>query len=151
MKLKTLNKGTVVNNYIDMETGELKDRDVYVKKQVILVKDREQFAFQYAAVVGALNQLSGTAIKLLIHCSLEAEYNTNKIHLNQITLAPVAEQFGSTLGSMKHAVGELVKAGVLIRLGSAAYRVNPRYYWRGEGPKRQTTLKYMLEIECPNC
>jgi len=151
MKLKQINTGTVVNNYIDMDTGELKDSDVYTKTHTIVVKDREQFAFQYASIIGCLNDLSGLAVKLLVYCSLHAEYNTNRVHLGKSSLEEVARDFDTTYDSLKQRITELVKANILIRIGSGMYRVNPRYYWRGEGPKRETVWEYVLRIECPNC
>lgn len=151
MKLKNKYDETVVNNYIDAESGELLDTEVQVKTHKIVVNDKEQFAFMYASIQAGIVDLNGVDIKLLIYCSLNCSYNSNMISLTAPYLAEISKIYSVSEGSLKNSIKRLVNLNILIRKGSGAYRINPKYYWKGEGSERIKTMKYILEIECPNC
>lgn len=151
MKLEHKYKGTVVNNYINPETGELIDTDVDIKTQTILVESKEQFAFTYSAIIGALNKLTGADIKMLTYISLKAEYNTNVVVLIKPFLQKLSEEVDLSVDTLKASIANLKKQGIIIPLGSGAYRINPRYFWRGDSTERKNKLKFVLEVECPTC
>lgn len=151
MKLVHKYKGTVVNNFIDPETGELLDTEVDVKTKTILVETKEQFAFTYSSIIGALKNLTGADIKLLTYICLKAEYNTNIVVLIKPFLLKLSEEVDLSVETLKASVTNLKRQGVIIPLGSGAYRINPRYYWRGDSTERKNKLKFVLEVECPTC
>ncbi len=151
MKIKLKTGPTVINNYIDPETAELLDVSVDIKTHTIVVDSKDQFAFVYSNVIGALKGLNGTDIKLLIHCSQHCIYNTNVVSLNKYFLEGIAKTYDTSVGSLKNSIIRLVQKSVLIKMGSGTYRVNPRYFWRGESNERLTTMKFILEVECPHC
>ncbi len=151
MKLVHKYKGTVVNNFIDPETGELLDTEVDVKTKTILVETKEQFAFTYSSIIGALKNLTGADIKMLTYICLKAEYNTNIVVLVKPFLLKLSEEVDLSVETLKASVTNLKRQGVIIPLGSGAYRINPRYYWRGDSTERKNKLKFVLEVECPTC
>ena len=151
MKLKNKYSETVVNNYIDSDTGELLNFDVEVKTHKIVVEGKDQFAFMYSSIIGALNGLNGSDIKLLMFCSLNCTYNSNIIALNSHFLELISSQSGVSVGSLKNSLTSLHKKNILIKLGGATYRVNPRYFWKGENTERTKTMKFILEVECTDC
>lgn len=151
MKINNKYIETVVNNFIDTETGELIDTDVNVKTHKVLVESKDQFAFVYASLIGALKSLNGTDVKLLMYCSMNCSYNTNLIPLNSFFLEEAANQLDSSVGSLKNSIMNLTKKSILVKLGAGTYRVNPRYFWKGDRTERSVTMKYILEVECPDC
>lgn len=151
MKIVTKYGGTVVSNFINPETAELIDTLVEVKTHTIAVESKDQFAFIYASIIGALQGLNGGDIKLLMYCSMNCTLNSNMIPLNSHFLAEAAKQLGVSPGSLRNSIMSLTKKGILIKVGSGTYRVNPRYFWRGDTNERLKTMKYILEVECPNC
>lgn len=150
MKIKTKRTETIINNFID-EMGQIVDTSVEVKTQKIVVDTKEQFAYQYASVIGAISDLNGLDVKVLTYCTLNAGYNTNVIPLMQTHIDSIATTFSVAQGSIRNSVKRLVEKKILFKLQNALYRVNPKYYWRGEGTERSKTLKYILELECPDC
>jgi hypothetical protein len=151
MKLIEKYDETVVNNFIDPETAELIETSVEVKTHKIAVESKDQFAFIYASLIGALKGLNGGDIKLLMYCSMNCTLNSNMIPLNSHFLAEAAKQLDVSAGSLRNSIMSLTKKDILIKVGSGTYRVNPRYFWRGDVSERLKTMRYILEVECPTC
>jgi hypothetical protein len=139
------------DNFIDPETHELLDTVSDVRKEKIVVDSREQFALYYSSIIGALKDLNGLDVKLLMYCTMNSSYNTNMISLTNPFLKDAARTYGSTVGSIRNSITRLCNKNILIKEGSGAYRINPRYFWRGTTAERKRTMKYVLEVECPNC
>ena len=144
-------KHEVRNHFIDPESGELLATSMDVKEGKIIVESREQFSLVYATIIGALSELNGLDVKLLMYCTIHSSYNTNLIALSNPYLKYIAELYGSTPGSIRNSITRLCNKQILIKAGSGSYRINPRYFWRGTTPERERTMKYVLEVECPNC
>jgi hypothetical protein len=144
-------KHEVRNHFIDPESGELLATSMDVKEGKIVVESREQFSLVYATIIGALSELNGLDVKLLMYCTIHSSYNTNLIALSNPYLKYIAELYGSTPGSIRNSITRLCNKQILIKAGSGSYRINPRYFWRGTTPERERTMKYVLEVECPNC
>jgi len=151
MQVKKVKTDVVINNYLDSETGEIIETTQDIKHHKIIVEDKESFAIQYSNILGALKKLTGRDIKLLTYCSLNAEQNTNRINLTKPILEEISELFDSTYDGLRQSIVFLKKQNILIPLGSGTYRINPRYYWRGNLGERLKTMKFVLEVECKNC
>lgn len=139
------------NNYLDSTTGEVLSQEILIKQDKIIVDNKEAFALAYASIVGVLNRLNGNDVKLLTYCSIYAEYNTNRISLTKPICEEITRQTELPYQSIRNSITKLIKANILIKLGSGTYRINPRYYWKGNSQERLTTMNYILEIECPGC
>jgi len=151
MKLVKVKSDVVVNNYIDQNTGELLDVELLDKSQTIIVDDSAAFSMLYGKIIGLVDGLDNTSIKVLIWSIINCSYNTNVVNLTKPMCTEIGKEYGLTYGSIKNAVSKLSKQNVLIAMGSGSYRINPRYSWRGNSNERKKTMKYVLEIECPNC
>ena len=151
MKIKNKYDETVVNNFIDSETGELIDTSVQIKTHTIIVPSKEQFAITYASLIGAIKHLDGVGVKILMYCSLNCTYNSNLISLTKPYIHQISLAFDLSEGSIKSSIRKLVREKILIPQGSGAYRVNPRYFWKGDNNSRHEKMKYVLEVECPTC
>lgn len=141
---------TVKNNFIS-EEGELLSTEIDTKIHKIVVDDKEQFTFMYASIIGVMKDLNGGDIKLLSYCAMRSEANTNRITLVKPIIQEIADDFEISISSVKNSIVALKNKDILISLGSGVYRINPKYYWRGTMNQRLKTMKYVLEIECPNC
>ncbi len=151
MKTKTVRLDKVVNNFVDPDTGELLELSSNIKRHTIVVDDKETFAFQYASIIGVFKELHGNDIKVLTYCSLHAETNTNRIALTRPICDDITKKLNIPYQSIRNSLAKLVDKDILISLGSATYRISPKYYWRGNSTARLTTMKYILDVECPNC
>lgn len=143
-------KHTVVNNYVDSHTGELIDVDIQVKKESVVFNSKESFFMGYSAIIGVLNKLNGASVKVLQWSCIKADYNTNRISLQRVVCEEIAESLGLSYSAVKNAIVSLVKSGVFVREGVALYRINPKYYWRGDSASRSEAMKFILEFEFNN-
>ena len=150
--MREIKVGTDVtkNNFIG-DGGELLDTEMDVKNQKIVIDDKEQFTFMYASIIGVMKDLNGGDIKLLSYCSMRSETNSNRIALVKPIIQEIADTFEISVSSVKNSIVVLKNKDILIPLGSGVYRINPKYYWRGTLNQRLKTMKYILEIECPDC
>lgn len=151
MKITDKYDETVVSNFINLETGEIIDTDVQIKTHKIIVASKDQFAFMYSSFIGTLKHLTGTDVKLLTYISLKAEYNTNIVMLVLPFLKNLSTELDVSVHSLKASTMRLKHHKIIIPLGSGAYRINPRYYWKGDATNRISTMKFILELECPDC
>ena len=86
-----------------------------------------------------------------MYISLKASVDSNEITLVKPVLEKLSKESEMSMSAIKKSVAQLVDKNILIRIGSGLYRVNPKYYWRGSIANRNKTMKYVLEVECPNC
>lgn len=148
IKVKTTK---TVNNYIDPDTGEVIKTDSDVKHDKIVVTGKEEFAVVYSSVISALTGLPASTKSLLMYISLKASVDSNEITLVKPVLEKLSKESEMSLSAIKKSVSQLVSKNILIRMGSGLYKINPRYYWRGSLTNRNKTMKYILEVECPEC
>ena len=151
MKLLKVKSEQIHNNFIDSETGEILETHVETKHHKIVVNDRESFYWTYLSIESLLDDLDKVSLKLLFYCNMRCQWNTNMIALTKPILTDIEREVGLEYQTVRNAISKLKKLGVFIELGNATYRINPRYYWKGETTERLKTMKYVLEVECPNC
>lgn len=151
MKLKKVKTDVVVNNFIDENTGEVLDTDISIKHHKIVVEDNESFFWTYLGAISLIDDLDKVSIKVLYYCNINAQWNTNMIALTKPVLLDIEKKIGLKYQTVRNAISKLKKLNILIDLGSATYRINPRYYWKGNSSDRLKTMKYVLEVECEFC
>jgi len=151
MKLVTKRKETVQNNYFDQETGELIDVAIEKKEHTIVVDDEPAFAMVYTKIIGLIDGLDNTSIKVLMWGILNCNYNTNIVSFTKPMCDMIGEEYNLKYGSIKNAISKLSTRKVLLPMGSGMYRINPRYAWKGGSSERKKTMQYVLTIECPGC
>lgn len=151
MKLRKTGSETMVNSHVDIDTGEVFDVDVLVKEHHIIVDDAPAFAMMYASMLGLLDELDYTCIKVLAWCAINCQYNENIVVLNKYNCSLIEEQYALKYQSIKNSISTLKKRNILISIGQATYRINPRYYWKGSSKNRLAKMKYILTVECNNC
>lgn len=150
MKVKNIHE-TVKNNYIDFETGEVVETDIDLKIHKVVVNSKETLAFVSSVILGLFDDLDGTELKLITYCAVNAEYNSNTVNLTKPMCQLISDKLQVGYQTIKNTISKLKKKNVLIPLGSGTYRVNPKYAWKGTTDERKKMMKYILEIECPDC
>lgn len=140
----------VTNNFIN-EDGELLEVSEEIKKHKIVVGDNKSFSMVYNTIIGLYDGLDKVAIKILTWCGINAQHNTNVVNLTKPMCTLITKEYGLSYNTIKNAISRLAKKKALFPLGSGTYRVNPKYYWKGSVDSRRRTMKYILEVECPEC
>lgn len=150
MKAIKVKTNSVTNNYIDADTGEILETEQEVKHQKIVVNSRRDFIMMHLPIIGLIDGLDNTTIKVLIWCGMNASYNTNTVNLTKPMCIDITKQYNIKYQTIKNSISKLSKKKALIPLGSGTYRVNPKYFWKGETAEKLKTMRYILEIECPS-
>lgn len=139
----------VVNNFMDSKTGEILEVDEEIKVHNIIVESPVQFAMIHVPILAMLDELDKVAIKVLVWCALNADYNENTVNLTKPKCACITKQFKISYQTIKNSITRLAKKKAIIALGSGTYRVNPKYFWKGQNTVKRKKMKYILEVECP--
>lgn len=150
MEVKRI-KERVENNFIDFETGEVMETSIDIKTHKVVVDSRETMAFISSVILGLFDDLDGTELKLITYCAVNAEYNSNTVNLTKPMCTIISNKLQVGYQTIKNTISKLKKKKILIPLGSGTYRVNPKYTWKGTTDERKKMMKYILEVECPNC
>tara|TARA_R110000868_G_C10810997_1_gene757844 strand:- start:247 stop:771 length:525 start_codon:yes stop_codon:yes gene_type:complete len=145
-KIKKSTRETTVNNYIN-EDGEILDTVTDVKRQTILVPDKDSFAMAFSSVIGLMAGLDKMSINLIMWCSQNCVINQNIINLGKAYRSAICKEFKVSDQTIKNSIGVLSKKGILISIGTATYKVHPKYFWRGDMGERNRSLQYILTIE----
>ncbi len=140
---------TTRTNFLNPDTGEVITVNEEVKHHSIIVESPLHFAMIHIPTLAILDQLDNTAIKVLIWCALNADYNENTVNLTKPKCTLITKQFKIGYQTIKNAITRLSKKNVLIAMGSGTYRVNPKYFWKGQNTAKRKKMKYILEVECP--
>lgn len=151
MKLKNGNAETNNLIVVDSETGEVLDESKEVKRNKYLAKTKEEFYFTYLSAISLIDHLDKVAQKVLFYCNMYCQWETNMISLTKGILKDMEDKIGLKYQTIRNSIVKLKKLGVFIDLGGATYRINPKYYWKGSYDSRIKTMKWVLEIECPDC
>lgn len=151
MKTIKVKTESVTTNFIDKETGEILEVGQEIKHHKIVVDTRRDFVMMHIPVIGLIDGLDNTTIKVLIWCGLNASYNANTVNLTKPMCEEITKEFKISYQTIKNSISKLSKQKALIPMGSGTYRVNPRYFWKGQTSEKLKTMKYILEVECPNC
>lgn len=146
MKTKEVNKGKVVTNFVDVESGEILDSSVEVKKEIIVLDNKEEFFMTYLSILGVVDKLDKVSQKVLLYCNMNSSYNENVIHLTKYTIGRMEEEIGLKSQTIKNSISKLKKKEFLFPLGGGAYLINPKYYWKGNNDERIKCYKFVLEL-----
>lgn len=148
--LKTVATETIVEREIDSETGQVLDENVIIKERKILVHSEKEFVMAFLSINGVIDNLSGSEKIVLFYLIFSCD-KENKIALVKHVKDELAQRAGIKSGTFSNAITTLVEKNILIRLGSAFYRLHPRYVWRSVSGDREKLLRYILEYECGDC
>lgn len=140
-----------VRMIVDSETGEVISENMELKTEKIVTDSPEGFFMVYTSIVGVLSKLTGSEVKLLQYWGNQVRYNENVIWVNASTVREAEVATGIAANTIYKCASVLVKKNMLIRIQTGAYRINPKYYWKGGQAERRKMYKYVLEIECPDC
>lgn len=151
MKLKTVKTEQVTDNFFDQESGELINTSKHTKTHRIILDDKDEFVFMYMSVLSLIDDLDNVCVKVLCHCCRLSTKGTNMVALTKPFIEDISDRTKLKEQTIRNAIVRLVKKNALIKLGAATYRINPRYYWKGNSTERLKTMEYILRVECPNC
>jgi hypothetical protein len=139
---------TEAQTTIDSETGEV--IDVTTKEVKVLTDTREEFLQFYISLEAKIIEMSLSEERLLMYCIIHCDRN-NVINIGSYAKKEINNKYKIASSTIANGLSQLMSKGVIVRVGRGAYKINPRYVWKGNSNDRRSSLKYFLEVECPNC
>lgn len=146
METKEINKGKIVTNFVDVDSGEVLGTEVETKSEVIVLDNKEAFFMTYLSILGVVDQLDKVCQKVLMYCNMNSEYDENVIHLTKYNIEKMEKNIGLKYQTIKNCITKLKKKEFLFPLGGGSYLINPKYYWKGSSDGRVKCYKYVLEL-----
>lgn len=137
----------VITEKVDPETGEVTSE---TKNDKLVFGESGDFYQLYSSVIAIIEQLKPIESKIFISTFKYANIE-NKLALTKNFKQEIATRNDCCYSAVGNAITVLVEKGLLIRLDTATYRINPRYFWKSNSSSRKKTLQYVLSVECPNC
>ena len=143
--LKSAGSHTV--DVVDNDTGELIDS--YTNKITYLANTKEEFYLMYSSMVLILKASSDVRMKLF--ASLLERYSKGQEFSMCKSLKEImAKECICKPRSFDVAFTNLIKEGVVVKIGHSLYRMNPRHVFQGSSSDRNNSLKAIIEIGLRN-
>jgi hypothetical protein len=139
--------------YVDVDTGEVVDSDLNVKK-FKYVTGKDQFFLVYAELLSVMiKQMSLPEVKILAW--LLKNYNSGTpIGITRRLREIIAEETGLSHGTVANVLSSLCRKGdpvVLYRDSRGLYYINPRYAFKGSSSERNKAIVTIFELGCKDC
>ena len=147
-KLHLRKSSTVINNFIDFETGEIIESNT--NGNTILVGSEEEFYLMYASlVINFLAASNDPAVKLF--SGLIKRYSAGQeFELSGYLKGVIAEETNGNVKSFNNAVTKLKRLKAITEIVPKIYKINPRFIFKGSSSQRKKNLMAILEF-CPDC
>lgn len=119
-----------VERVVDQATGEILSH----QSRVINVRPMEaepDYVKMYVGDLGRLKSLSPAATEILLYIAATVDYD-GFVSLTAHKKARIAMTCGVSTKTIKNAIIEYIKAGVLTRVGRAEYELDPSLFAKGK-------------------
>lgn len=139
--LKT--SGIKTDTVIDQDTGEI--LDVKINKTQYLANTKEEFYLMYSSMILILKGSSDVKIKLFA-ALLERYSKGQEFSMTRSLKDVIAVETDCKARSLDTAFTKLIQSGVIIKLDTRLYRVNPRHVFQGSSSSRNESLTAILTL-----
>ena len=119
-----------VERVVDQATGEILSH----QSKVINVRPMEaepDYVKMYVGDLGRLKSLSPAATEILLYIAATVDYD-GFVSLTAHKKARIAMTCGVSTKTIKNAIIEYIKAGILTRVGRAEYELDPSLFAKGK-------------------
>lgn len=144
LKTSHTNTHTVVN-----EDGEVLQQEVQNIKY--LASSQEEFFIIYASTIGIVERgMSEAETKLYAH--MLKNYNVGaEIGISKQLRINLGKKLELNERTILNTLGMLVDKKLIYTVSKGIYKINPRYAYKGSTINRNRDLRFVLEVECPDC
>jgi len=144
LKTSHTNVQTVVDT-----NGEVIDQEIQNIKY--LANTQEEFFIIYASTIGIVEKgMSQAESSLYAH--LLQNYNIGaEIGISKQLRINLGKKLGLNERTILNTLGMLANKKLIYTTSKGIYKINPRYAYKGSTINRNRQLKFVLEVECPDC
>ncbi len=143
---------STVRSSLMSKEGELLEERVETK--IVRKVSPKDFIQVYLEDLSKLFNIgSPTEIKVLISLWKHTSFNKqgealgNKVVLIKSIKASIAEDIGTSIGTIDNAISKLVKKDLLIKTDRSVYLLNPKYFFKGYIPDRINVIRTVIEYQ----
>lgn len=133
---------------VDSQTGEVLNE--IVKKHKYLAKSKEEFFLVYVSLLGIFKKLSHPETKVYCYLLENHIIGANIAITNKLRVI-IGKETKLSPGTVSNALGFLTEKRLIYSPQRGLYKLNPRYAYQGSTADREKLLKFILEVECPDC
>jgi hypothetical protein len=143
-------KNQVVEEYLDTDSGELKTK---VTSKTFAVKTKtDGFYMTFFENLASFFKInSAKEIFILVELCSRAEYSTGKVMIVSALKKELLEKFDTSDSYFTACLKDLCEKGLLKKLGTGYYQINPLIFWKGDTKERARMLekgsKHTVTIE----
>lgn len=128
--------------------GEVLEQDI--KNVRYLAATKEEFFLIYSSMLGVLSKL--TLPQVRVYAFLLENYNIGSPIAITIGLKEIISiRQNIAVKTISNSLTGLVESRLLFKTAKGMYKLNPRYAFKGSTRDRNSMLKVILEVECPDC
>jgi hypothetical protein len=133
-------KNQIVEEYLDTETGEVKTK---VTAKTFAVKTKtDGFYMTFFENLASFFQITSTKeIFILVELCSRAEYSTGKVMIVSALKRELLQKFDTSDSYFTACLKDLCVKGLLIKLGTGYYQINPMIFWKGDTKERTKMLE----------
>lgn len=135
-----------INNFIDVNTGELIDSEVKHHKYMV---DKDDFLLVYSSLLGVFNKMEQSEIRVFSYLLQYA--NGTKFSIGKSLRIEISKITKLNERTIYNTVKVLENKKLIFKLESGAYLVNPRFAFQGSKIDRNRSLKAIIELGCKDC
>ncbi len=134
---------------VDDKTGEILNEEVVFNKY--LADSDDEFYLVFTSLMNIWEQWNLSVSDLNMFAYLCSKYaNGAEFSITQNIKDQVAIKTGKSITTFNNTTRNLIKQGLLVKVGHKSYKLNPRHIYQGSSKNRKRALFEILNI-CPNC
>ena len=136
-------KSVVEDNFVDFESGEVK----IARKTITMNVPYDKFIKIYLEDFSGFLNIGKGEIRVLSYCWQISEYNTGRIYLVKKIKEEMSAVVKIKIESIDNIIYKLVRKNLLISEGTSVYRLNPKFFWKGDESERTNVLQVVVNYK----
>lgn len=154
MKMSYLKTGFTEKETVIDEDGVIQ-RESFIKHTYI-ANSKEDFFIVYATLLGVFRKLGVAEIRIYSYLLEKYPFDTI-IVINDYLRKDISKVTGVATGTINNCLKTLssfdddIEHPLIAKIARGAYKLNPRYAFKGSTNNRNKSLKAIIELECPKC
>lgn len=133
-----------VNTYVDSQTGEILSTEIKTSNYV--VTKGEEFCLLYTSCINILEKWNLSISDLQTFAYLCNHYANGQIFtMNQNIKIELGKMNKKSPTSYNNSTRNLLEKDLIVEAGHRAYRLNPKYIWKGDSNSRKLAILSIKE------
>ena len=137
-------------SYIVNDNGETVSTELKYTTKLRRTESEPPYVKMYLERLGDLKKLNGKECSIMREILYMMSYKTNTLYIINHTRKIIADNCDTTDGVVKKSLTKFIKQGIMTRISTGTYSVNPNYFGKGSWndiKKLRLTLEFSEDGE----